>query len=148
MPNIAATAARNIGYPGVLCTSGIPFTLKLPVERAAQTYFRIGERFGFEWLRRSAGSLPTDTAWNKLAVSAIVDDFYGHQSELTVRVLDGSGKGKADGGTDTVIATWSAGREPLVARTEQLLEELKASGTPDLAMLAVANRQLKSMVSG
>jgi glutamate dehydrogenase len=47
-----------------------------------------------------------------------------------------------------VIDSWSAGREPMVARTGQLIEELKASGTPDFAMLAVANRQLKSMVSG
>jgi glutamate dehydrogenase len=129
----------------------IAATLKLPVEQVAQAYFRIGERFGFDWLRRSAGSLPTDTAWDKLAVSAIIDDFYGHQSELTTRVLNGNGKTKGKGagdGTDKVIATWSAGREPLVARTEQLLEELKASGAPDFAMLAVANRQLKSMVSG
>jgi glutamate dehydrogenase len=128
----------------------IAATLQLPVERVAEAYFKIGERFGFDWLRRSAGSLPTDTAWDKLAVSAIVDDFYGHQSELTTRVLNGDGKGKGAGagGTDKVIATWSAGREPLVARTEQLLEELKSSGTPDFAMLAVANRQLKSMVSG
>jgi glutamate dehydrogenase len=126
----------------------IAATLQLPVERVAEAYFKIGERFGFDWLRRSAGSLPTDTAWDKLAVSAIVDDFYGHQSELTTRVLNGKGKVAAAGGTDKVIATWSAGREPLVARTEQLLEELKSSGTPDFAMLAVANRQLKSMVSG
>jgi NAD-specific glutamate dehydrogenase len=32
-------------------------------------------------------------------------------------------------------------------RTEQLLAELQAGVTPDLAMLAVANRQLRSMVS-
>ncbi|HMA13925.1 MAG TPA: NAD-glutamate dehydrogenase, partial [Kiloniellaceae bacterium] len=128
----------------------IAATLRLPVEQVAETYFKIGERFGFDWLRRSAGSLSTDTAWDKLAVSAIVDDFYGHQSDLTVRVLNGAAgaKRKDAGTTDTVIATWSAGREPLVARTGQLLEELKASGTPDFAMLAVANRQLKSMVSG
>ena len=36
----------------------------------------------------------------------------------------------------------------MVARTEQLLIELKATAQPDLAMLAVANRQLKSMVAG
>ncbi len=138
----------------------IAATLKLPVEKVAEAYFTIGDRFGFDWLRRSAGSLPTDTAWDKLAVSAIIDDFYGHQSELTTRVLNGSGAGKGAGkasgkrggkdgaATDKIIAEWSAGRAPLVTRTEQLLEELKTSGTPDFAMLAVANRQLKSMVSG
>ena len=123
----------------------IATNLKLPVEKVAEAYFSIGDRFGFDWLRRSAGSLPTDTAWDKLAVSAIIDDFFGHQSDLTTRVLKGNGKAAA---TSKVIASWSAGRVPLVARTEQLLEELKSSGTPDFAMLAVANRQLKSMVSG
>ncbi|GAB4224814.1 MAG: NAD-glutamate dehydrogenase [Kiloniellaceae bacterium] len=130
----------------------IAATMKLPVDKVAQAYFTIGDRFGFDWLRRSAGSLPTDTAWDKLAVSAIIDDFYGHQSELTTRMLNGNGvtgSGKrATVATEKIIAEWSAGRAPLVARTEQLLEELKSSGTPDLAMLAVANRQLKSMVSG
>ncbi len=127
----------------------IAATLKLPVEKVAEAYFTIGDRFGFDWLRRSAGSLPTDTAWDKLAVSAIIDDFYGHQSELTTRVLNGNSAGKSKAkATDKIITDWSEGRAPLVTRTEQLLEELKSSGTPDFAMLAVANRQLKSMVSG
>jgi glutamate dehydrogenase len=123
----------------------IAAALKIPAEQVAEAYFTIGARFGFDWLRRSASSLPTDTAWDKLAVTAIIDDFYGHQSELTAKVLNGKGKGQS---TEKVIAGWSAGSAPLVARTAQLLEELKASGTPDFAMLAVANRQLKSMVSG
>ena len=124
--------------------------LKLPVEKVAEAYFTIGERFGFDWLRRSAGSLPTDTAWDKLAVTAIIDDFYGHQSELTSRVLNGNSAGKRATAmaTTKVIDKWSARRAPLVSRTDQLLEELKSSGAPDFAMLAVANRQLKSMVSG
>src|SRR3546814_14707595 len=111
-----------------------------------------------------AGMRRDRTAWDKLEVSAICDDVYGHQGELTIVVLKGSAPGTGGakskakakgggaaagtGGTETVIATWSAGRGPLVARTEQLLEELKASGTPHFSMLAVANRQLKSMISG
>jgi glutamate dehydrogenase len=35
----------------------------------------------------------------------------------------------------------------LIARAEQLISELRASGNPDFAMLAVANRQLKSLVA-
>ena len=55
----------------------------------------MGDRYGFDWLRRAASSLPTDTAWDKLAVTAIVDDFYGHQSELVAAVLNGqSGDGE------------------------------------------------------
>ena len=118
---------------------------KLPVESVARIYFTIGEEFGFDWLRRAAGQLPTDTAWDKLAVTAIVDDFLGHQSELVARVLEGKSARDNVGG---LIEAWSARRRPLILRSEQLIQELKASGTPDLAMLAVANRQMKSMVHG
>jgi len=117
---------------------------KRPVIQVARTYFSIGQRFGFDWLRSAAGHLATDTAWDKLAVTAIVDDLYGHQSELTLRLVK-----SADGkGPETVIDDWAEVRRPMVSRTEQLISELKTAGSPDFAMLAVANRQLKSMVSG
>ena len=118
---------------------------KLSVEHVARAYFSVGSRFGFDWLRRAAGHLSTDTAWDKLAVTAIIDDLFGHQGDLTAKVLDGDGK--AGSATDQV-ETWAAARRPMVARTEQLLTELKTTASPDLAMLAVANRQLKSMVGG
>ena len=116
----------------------------LSVRQAGDAYFTIGARFGFDWLRRAAGHLPTDTAWDKLAVTAIIDDLFGHQSELTTRVLNVAGDGAA---AAAVIDSWADQRGPLVARTQQLLTELQSTGTPDFAMLAVANRQLKSMVA-
>lgn len=117
----------------------------MPVLEVGRAYFAIGARFGFDWLRRAAGQLPSDNAWDKLAVTAIVDDLYGHQSELTARVVKGmSDAGAANG----MIDRWAEARRPLVTRTEQLLIELQSMGTPDLAMLAVANRQLRSMVAG
>jgi glutamate dehydrogenase len=111
-----------------------------------RTWFAIGARFGFDWLRRAASRLPADKAWDKLALSAIVDDLFSQQSELTSRVLAGTPQtGSADGDATQAIDAWVDQRRPLVTRTEQLLAELQAVGTPDLAMLAVANRQLKSM---
>jgi glutamate dehydrogenase len=116
----------------------------LKVPEVGRAYFAIGARFGFDWLRRAAGHLPSDSAWDKLAVTAIVDDLYGNQSELTSRVIDGL---KDLSAGDGAIDNWAERRRPLVVRTEQLLAELQSTGAPDLAMLAVANRQLRSMVS-
>ena len=48
---------------------------------------------------------------------------------------------------DGAIDDWADPRRRLVGRSEQLRAGLRSSGTPDLAMLAVANRQLRSMVS-
>ena len=117
----------------------------ISVTRSGEAYFQVGERFGFDWLRRAAGGLPRDSAWDKLAVSAIVDDLYGYQYELTMSVLDGA---KAKGNGAAEIDGWCATRGPLVTRTAQLLHELQAAVKPELAMLAVANRQIKSMVGG
>ncbi len=115
-----------------------------PVTEVAKSYFDIGERFGFDWLRRAAERLPRDTAWDKLAVTAVIDDLQGHQGQLTQRVLEATGNGAAEGAIDD----WAVARRPLVARTEQLLAELQSTAAPDFAMLAVANRQLKTMVGG
>ncbi|MFL6203149.1 MAG: NAD-glutamate dehydrogenase domain-containing protein, partial [Thermoanaerobaculia bacterium] len=114
----------------------------VPLPEVGKTYFAIGARFGFDWLRRAAAGLPTDKVWDKLAVTAIMDDLFSQQGELTARVLAGVRKG---GDAGRAVDAWVEERRPLVTRTEQLLAELKSVGTPDLAMLAVANRQLKSM---
>ena len=123
---------------------GIAQAAGLPVLAVGRDYFTIGARFGFDWLRRAAGHLPSDSAWDKLAVTAIVDDLYGNQSELTSRVVNGN---RDPGAAEGAIERWAEEHRPLVARTEQLLTELQSSGAPDLAMLAVANRQLRSMVT-
>jgi glutamate dehydrogenase len=116
----------------------------LEVLEVGRAYFAIGARFGFDWLRRAAGHLPSDGAWDKLAVNAIVDDLYGNQSELTSRVIEGLAELSAG---DGAIDNWAEQRRPQVLRSEQLVAELQAGAAPDLAMLAVANRQLRSMVS-
>ncbi|MEM7171722.1 MAG: NAD-glutamate dehydrogenase [Pseudomonadota bacterium] len=117
----------------------------LATQDVADLYFKIGERFGFDYLRRAAAHLPTDTAWDKLAVTAIIDDFFGHQGEMASNILAGKGKSKS---LDSVVEVWTSQRKPMVDRSEQLMVELKSAGTPDFAMLAVANRALKSLVSG
>ena len=144
-----ANLARQVSCLGLLAPAcdivRIALNTNVPVDAVAKAYFEIGSRFGFDWLRRAAGRLPSDTAWDKLAVTAIIDDLFGHQSELTSKVLDAAA-GKA--AAEAMIELWTQSRLPVVNRTDQLLVELKATGTPDFAMLAVANRQLKSMVVG
>ena len=116
------------------------------VDRVARTYFAIGDRFDIDWLRDAAATVPEDSLWSRLAVTAIVDDLYSHQRDLTARVLaaaNGSG-----GGTPEMIASWIERRGPALAQTDSLLADLRKAGSVDLAMLAVANRQLRSLIGG
>jgi glutamate dehydrogenase len=113
----------------------------VPAEQVGRIYFDLGSRLGFDWLRQAAKQVPTDNAWSKQAVSAIVDELLGQQRELTVGVLS---NGQKDTPAERAVAAWSEGRREFMSQTDQLLAELRAIGTPDLAMLAVANRHLKS----
>jgi glutamate dehydrogenase len=112
------------------------------IEAVARTYSAIDARFGVIWLRRMAGRLPTDSAWEKLAVSALVDDLDAQQADLTARVLRLAHEGEAP---EAAIERFAESRRPLVLRTEQLLAELHAVSNVDFVMLAVACRQLRSM---
>ena len=109
------------------------------VEDVGAAYFLIGDRFKLDWLRRTAGKLPADTQWHRLALGAIIDDMWGHQNDLTSAIL---ANGKT--GVDAVEA-WAGVRAEAVERVEQLLAEIIAAAVPDLAMLAVANRELRAL---
>ena len=117
----------------------------LPVIEAAKTYFAVGDHLGFDWLRRAASRLPSDSGWDKLAVTAIVDDLFGHQFDVVASIL-ANPDAKHKNGSDDLIKAWIDQRATQVARSDQLLAELQVVANPDLAMLAVANRQLKNLV--
>ena len=153
---------------GALTEAGVPETLarsiaSLPLMNAAldivsiadgdagrvpdmaRVYFGIGARFGFDWLRAAARRIDTQTAWQRQAVQAMVDDLYALQHELVLQVIDAAGSAKAG---DAIVAVWAETREALVGRTEQIIADMQAAGSADLAMLAVAARQLRVLVTG
>ena len=88
--------------------------------------------------------MPGAGAWERLGVTHMTDDTAGSQGEWTSRGVTGV---TALSAGDGAIENWAEQRRPQVVRSEQLLAELRAGTAPDLAMLAVANRQLRSMVS-
>src|SRR5216683_4418078 len=108
-----------------------------PVERAARTFYGVGARFALDELRAAARRLPTDTLWQKAAAETLIDDFYTMQAEVAERILQ-----SADG-PDAPIVAWIATRAASLAPAEVLARELRATATPDLAMLLVASRQLR-----
>jgi glutamate dehydrogenase len=118
---------------------------RLDVEDAARVYFAVGDRFAFEWARAAARGLKLGGVWDRLAVGALVEDLYDAQARLAASVI-ALGQGDSSGsavGVDAVVE-WVARHEAMVAKTEQLLAEMRAS-TPDLGVLTVAQRQLAAL---
>jgi len=115
----------------------------LPMEMVARLYFAIGTRLGLGWLRRMADSLERGDHWQKLALSAVTEELYSHQRQITQRVIE---HGKHLDDPDSALAAWVDTNPIVVERASQLLNELRgASSGVDLAMLTVASRQFRAM---
>ena len=114
------------------------------VSEVGSIYFALGSRLGFDWLRRSASHIPSESAWDTLAITAIIDDLYGHQSNLTRRVIEATGDGEID---DGAIENWAEIRRSLISQVEQLLAELQTVASPTISMMAVANGQLEAITA-
>ncbi|MFZ5791330.1 MAG: NAD-glutamate dehydrogenase [Pseudomonadota bacterium] len=118
-----------------------------PIERVARTFFAVGTRFHLNWLRNATAGVNLDSHWDRMAVAAVLDDLYGHQRLLTERMLAAAGSG--DGLAESeAIEQWAQARGPAVQRIEMLFADLRQLGGLDLAKLAVANRELRSLIGG
>jgi glutamate dehydrogenase len=117
------------------------------LERVARTFYAVGVRFHLNWLRSATGGVNLDTHWDRMAVAAVLDDLYSHQRVLTERMLGANGV--ADGAAESeAIEQWAQARGSAVHRIEMLFADLRQQGGLDLAKLAVANRELRSLLGG
>jgi glutamate dehydrogenase len=110
------------------------------VEEVARVYFGVGARFGLDRLRAAGASIAAETPWQKVAVSAVIDDLFNYQSDLASRVI-----AEANGARDP-IEPWLAARQRAVERIDQTMTDFRAAQTFDLAMLTVASRQLRALI--
>ena len=141
---VPAETARTVASLDVL-TSACDITRiaeggAVPGATVARAYYAVGFRFGIDWLRGQAERLATDSHWQNLAVAAVVDDLFSHQDALTRRVLAG-------GAGEGVLEAWTRDRRAAVDRVDRLIADLRAQPQLDLSMLAVANGQLRALVS-
>ena len=138
---VCALAHMNAALD-IVCIAGAD-SRSVPV--MARVYFGIGARFGFDWLRNTARRIETQTGWQRQAVQAMIDELYGLQHDLVTQVIDAAGAATA---VDAIVSVWADARKELVARTEQTLADMQAAPSADLAMVAVALRQLRVLVTG
>jgi NAD-specific glutamate dehydrogenase len=116
--------------------------MRRPLDAVAHQYFTVGVELGLLMLRRQARSMPTATEWQHLAVDALIDDSYAQQREIVRRVaaegIDGAGNG---------LESWLADRTGPGSRVQGILAYIARTTPPDLAMLAVASRMIRSVAA-
>ncbi len=137
---LAERVADMVVLPSACDIVRIAAARGIPIDDVAGLYFTVGEYLGFSWLRSQTETLAAASHWQKLAVAAIVEELYGHQRDLTIRVLDTVGK--AENGA---VEEWAETCRPAVERMRMLMGELEATTPLDLSMLTVASRQLGTL---
>ena len=114
-----------------------------PVEQVGGIYFALGARFGFDWLRWAASDVPMESHWHDMAVSAIIDDSVVVQIELVQKILAAAKKKEQD---QDLLENWIENHAEAARHVEDMLHEMKTVGSADVAMLAVANRELRILL--
>ncbi len=139
---LAAQVAVFPALTSVLDVVRLAAESDLDVVSVAKLHAAVAAHFGFDWLRRAAGHLPSDTAWDKLAVGALLEDLESEHVSVTRRILAMPDR---DADPRQAILAWAETLGPMTARTEQMIHELQAQSQIDFQMLAVAARRLKAM---
>jgi glutamate dehydrogenase len=104
------------------------------VASAAEVYFALGSRLELHWLRDRIVELPRETRWEAMARAALRDDVYAEQAALTAEVLQAG------------VDSWLAQNEAAVARCLQVLSDIRAVASPDLARLSVGVREIRNLI--
>ena len=115
---------------------------RLKVKDVARLYFAVGTRFHLGSLRGAANKLESPNHWSGLAITALIEDLYGHQLALTRQVLDFSGN-KTD--PKKALAIWAEKNRTALDRTDANLREIRATDINDLSIISVASRQLRAL---
>ncbi|MEO1581405.1 MAG: NAD-glutamate dehydrogenase [Pseudomonadota bacterium] len=108
----------------------------------ANTYFMLGERLPFDWIRSAIDKLKVDGIWQARARSSLRDRIVGAQRELAGQVFSVSGCGSAESGIDALRKV----RPGRFERTEELLEQMRESESTDFASLTVAVNEIATLV--
>jgi glutamate dehydrogenase len=144
--NVPAPLARALGQIKALSTGcdavRIANMVKKPVKEVARTYFAVGERYHLDGLRHNANLLYAESAWHQMALSAIIDDLWATQGDITAQLLKGKETGSA------ALRAWEDGHAEATGRVAGIAAEIQSYPTVDLAMLTVANRELRALVAG
>ena len=111
-------------------------------DEVAGVYFAIDERLELHTLRARIAALPREERWEALARRALWEDLYSEQRALAADVLRESD----DGAFADRLNAWLVHNALPVDRCLQVLADVKAGGTADLATLSVAVREIRNLI--
>ncbi len=107
---------------------------EIEVEQVAATYDQLGERLRLDWLVDRIVELPRADRWQALARNALREDAADQQRRIVDAVL-GAGS----------YEVWASAHAAAITRANELLDDIRAHATCDVATLSVALRELRAL---
>ncbi|HEX4025235.1 MAG TPA: NAD-glutamate dehydrogenase [Steroidobacteraceae bacterium] len=107
----------------------------------AHAHFKLGERLGLDWLEATIRQLPAGGNWQGAARARLHAAAVAAHLHLTGAVLRGERSARTRGGTA------AGAMEPALQRWQQLLSDLRAVASADLAALTVALEALENLAA-
>jgi glutamate dehydrogenase len=113
------------------------------VDETAEVYFDLADRLQIARLRDRITALPRDDRWNTMARAALRDDLYAAHAAITRNVLEVTGPGRPE----ERLGVWVERNGTAVSRAAQTLTEIWESDRFTVAMLSVAVRAIRTLVT-
>jgi glutamate dehydrogenase len=110
-----------------------------------RVFFGVGDALRITWLEGELGGLPGSTRWQRWALAAVRDDLQLARREVSERVVALMRESRAS--PDEALAQYLEERGEADRRLQGFMRALAAEGVRDLAVVTVAVRQIRAMVS-
>ena len=102
-----------------------------------------GQSLRLDWLETQVLEYAATSRWEQFALDAMMDDLLLVRREAVQKAGDQS----ADRDPADALARYLADRPEAVARLERLIEQFRADGMHDLAVITVALRQVRGVIT-
>jgi glutamate dehydrogenase len=111
------------------------------VEEAGRAFLLLDERAQIGWLEAQLDELPVRTRLQRWALQALRDDLWGARSVLARSALEAA----PDAPVPEAVGRFMEGHAEAIRRLESFSRSLAVEGSPDLAGLTLAVRQLRAL---
>lgn len=124
----------------------------------AKLYFKVGDRFFIDWLRKNCEAQSDDSYWNRLSIQSIKDDLYDKQKRLLIKIIQDVYNENELGSYEKIkmksnivdesigskiIDNWTLGHSFSVNIFFDFVKKIEQTESLNLNMIILANKKLE-----
>lgn len=102
----------------------------------AKVYFKIGEKFSIDWLKKSCDTIVGQSYWDRLSIYAIKDDLYDKQRRLLQKVIEVT-SGRID------LSEWVKNHNGYAQDFIDFVDDLRLQENININMIILANKKFE-----